>query len=90
MYFCDHAEPIPPSTDGHDGEIGFQCTWGFNGAWYVSDNAGPGQGAGNPYIGAGMALTYRNIGHWYCGAGHAWDCNGSSTAYFGGTEKAWP
>jgi hypothetical protein len=88
MYFCDHAEPVPPSTDAHDGELGFQCTWGFNGAWYVSDNAGPGQGAGNPYIGAGIAQKYRDIGHLFCGSNGAWNCMGSSHAFFSGTEKA--
>jgi hypothetical protein len=89
--FCDHDDTVgnPPPPDSHDGELGFQCGEAHYLQWHQSDNAGPGQGAGNAYIGAGMALTYRNIGHWWCGDGHAWDCSGSSNAYYGGTEKAW-
>ncbi|MEX1254958.1 MAG: hypothetical protein WEE64_11530 [Dehalococcoidia bacterium] len=37
-----------------------------------------------------MALTYRTKGHqWPCSNNRAWDCIGSSNAYYGGTEKAW-
>lgn len=45
---------------------------------FRSDNAGPGQGAGNALIGAGMNQMYRDIGHFFCGLNQAWNCLGSS------------
>jgi len=88
--FCDHSDPAdsdpdnPPEHDGEPyyvGDTTYTCNQGFQFGWFVSDNVGPGIGAGlDPWSGGAMWNAYYNTGHngYLCGAGGAWLCLGSS------------